>query len=96
VAVAVHRRRLRPAAVLLLVEIADSSLAYDRDVKLPLYAAAGIPEAWIVDLATEALLVCRQPSPTGYREIRRRGAGRGRLSACAPGRGGPGGPPGRA
>ena len=35
---------------LLVVEVADTSLRYDRETKLPLYAAAGIPEAWIVDL----------------------------------------------
>jgi Uma2 family endonuclease len=37
-----------PEDVLLVVEVATSSLAYDRDVKLPLYAAAGVPEVWIV------------------------------------------------
>jgi Uma2 family endonuclease len=40
-----------PADVLLLVEVADSSLAYDREVKLPRYARAAIPEIWLVDLA---------------------------------------------
>ena len=40
-----------PEDVLLLVEVADTTLAYDRDFKLPLYARAGIPEVWIADLA---------------------------------------------
>src|SRR5215472_12642971 len=39
-----------PADVFIIIEVADSSLAYDRDVKFPRYAAAGIPEAWLVDL----------------------------------------------
>lgn len=55
--------------VLLVIEVADSSLEHDRDVKLPRYAAAGIPEAWLVDLSSDTLRVCRQPSPDGYAEI---------------------------
>lgn len=49
-----------PDDVLLLIEVADSSLAYDRDVKLPRYARAGIPEAWLVDLSGRRLWVHRQ------------------------------------
>ena len=45
-----HRQAPTPADVFLLVEVADSSLEYDRGVKLPRYAAAGIPEVWIVNL----------------------------------------------
>ncbi len=55
-----------PRDVLLLIEVADSSLAYDRDVKLPLYARAGIGEVWIVDAAAQTLTVHRDPSPKGY------------------------------
>ncbi len=40
----------RPEDVLLIIEVADTSLAYDRDIKVPLYARAGIPEVWLVDL----------------------------------------------
>ena len=50
-----------PADVLLLVEVADTSLAYDRDVKVPLYAQAGIAEVWIVDLNKRELVVYRSP-----------------------------------
>lgn len=60
-----------PQDVLLLIEVADSSLAVDRAIKAPLYAAAGIPELWIVDLAGEALEVYRDPDPAGYRRYRR-------------------------
>ncbi|MBI5758119.1 MAG: Uma2 family endonuclease [Planctomycetales bacterium] len=44
-----------PADVLLIIEVADTSLDYDRDEKLPRYAAAGVPEVWLVDIAAEAI-----------------------------------------
>lgn len=50
--------------LLLVVEVADSSLARDRDVKLPLYAAAGIPEYWIADVNEEAVTVYTAPRPS--------------------------------
>jgi Uma2 family endonuclease len=56
---------------LLAVEVSDTTLRYDRGVKLPRYAAAGVPEVWIVDLNGEAVEVYREPSPDGYRESRR-------------------------
>jgi Uma2 family endonuclease len=58
----------RPTDVMLVIEVAESSLAYDRDVKLPRYAAAGIPEVWLVNLEAERVEVHRQPSPSGYQE----------------------------
>ncbi|UHD17463.1 Uma2 family endonuclease [Thiocapsa bogorovii] len=61
---------LGPADVLLLVEVADSSLANDREIKLPRYARAGIPEVWLVDLAGRRLAIHRQPAANGYSEIR--------------------------
>ncbi len=51
--------------VLLVIEVADTSLAYDRDIKLPLYAQAGIQEFWIVNLAESKVEVYRQPLPSG-------------------------------
>jgi Uma2 family endonuclease len=47
----------KPEDVLLLIEVSDTTLAYDRGVKLPLYARAGIREVWIVDLLGETQLV---------------------------------------
>lgn len=58
-----------PEHVLLVIEVADSSLERDRDLKIPAYAAAGIREAWLVDLAGDTISVCRQPSADGYRDI---------------------------
>lgn len=55
-----------PADVLLLIEVADSTLRYDRIVKLPLYAQAGIPEVWIVDLRRRVVDVHRAPSGDAY------------------------------
>jgi Uma2 family endonuclease len=60
----------------LIVEVADSSLTYDRDVKGPLYAQNGIPEYWVVDLNSDSVLVYRGPRPDGTwatAETRRRG-----------------------
>jgi hypothetical protein len=59
-----------PADVLLLVEVADTSLAYDRDVKVPLYAQAGIPEVWLLDLNKRELAVYRSPVNGKYTEVR--------------------------
>ena len=58
------------ADVLLIVEAADTSLARDRQVKLPLYAAAGIAEYWIADLDRDALIVHREPDGQGYGQVR--------------------------
>ena len=57
--------------MLLLIEVADASLAYDRSTKQRLYAEALIPEYWVVDCAAEAIEVHRDPGPEGYREVRR-------------------------
>jgi Uma2 family endonuclease len=59
----------RPEDVLLIIEVADTSLRYDRDDKLPRYAAAGIPEAWIADVKRNRLTVYRDPTPDGYRQV---------------------------
>jgi Uma2 family endonuclease len=59
-----------PEDVLLLVEVADTSLEFDREVKLPLYAEAGIPEVWLVNLKENLLEVYRDPRGGRYREIR--------------------------
>ena len=57
--------------VLLLVEVADSTIGYDRKIKMPLYAKHGIGESWILNLAEDVLEIYRQPSTTGYRKIQR-------------------------
>ncbi len=56
---------------MLLIEVAGTSLAYDRAVKLPLYAQAGIPEVWIVDLPGEAMERYADPAEGSYRLVAR-------------------------
>ncbi len=55
-----------PSDTLLVVEVADSSARYDRQVKLPLYARGGVPELWIVDLNARLLRVHREPNGDDY------------------------------
>jgi Uma2 family endonuclease len=64
-----------PESVLLLIEVGDTSLAYDRGVKLPLYARAGIRETWLVDLEASRVEVHLEPGPEGYRRSETRGPG---------------------
>ena len=63
----------QPEDVLLLIEVADSSVPYDRNVKRPLYAEAGIPEYWIVDLQGGVVEVHRLPHRDGYQHVERVG-----------------------
>lgn len=56
---------------LLVVEVADSSLEYDRKLKAPLYAQGGVVELWIVDLEHTCVWVHRDPLQGDYREVRR-------------------------
>lgn len=68
-----HLRRDRlpaPGDAVLIIEVADSSVLYDRSTKAPLYARAGIPEYWIVDLGAERIDVMSEPGPDGYRLVR--------------------------
>lgn len=58
-----------PKDVLLLIEVSDSTLRQDRNVKLPLYATAGIPEVWIVDVNKQQLEVYRQPNEDRYQSM---------------------------
>lgn len=64
-----------PADVLLVVEVADTALSYDRRVKLPLYARAGVPEVWIVNLPKSVVEVYTRPGGETYTEIRKAGRG---------------------
>jgi Uma2 family endonuclease len=60
-----------PQDIFLLVEVADSSLETDSGAKCAMYAKAGIPEFWIVDLTTELVHVHRRPSGLGYESIKK-------------------------
>jgi len=63
--------RPMPVDVLLLVEVADSSLDFDRTTKLPSYARAGISETWIVNLVDDVIEVYADPVGGAYTDTRR-------------------------
>lgn len=73
-----------PTEIGLVVEVSDATLAYDRRVKLPLYASFGIPEAWIVDLDEDRVEVHFSPGSQGYRLISRFGRNQQLVSATIP------------
>ncbi len=60
------RAHPEPADVWLVVEVADTSAAFDRAVKIPVYAQANVPEVWLVDLPSERVEVYRRPAQGGY------------------------------
>lgn len=53
--------------VMLVIEVADSSIDYDRDVKLPIYAENGIPEYWLINLNQKEIEAYREPAGNAYR-----------------------------
>lgn len=64
-----------PGDVSLLIEVADTTLDFDRNVKLPLYARAGIPEVWIVNLQDRRVEVYTEPDGVGDSSVRHYGPG---------------------
>jgi Uma2 family endonuclease len=55
--------------VLLIIEVSDTTLAYDRDAKIPLYARHGIAEAWLIDRQAQTVSIFLNPSDSGYRKV---------------------------
>jgi Uma2 family endonuclease len=69
-----YRKSLPGASdVLLLVEVAETTIAYDRRIKLPLYASYGIAEFWLIDLKAERLEVHSNPKEKTFASLRRLG-----------------------
>lgn len=62
-----------PSDVLLVIEVADATVAYDREEKALLYALAGITEYWLLNIQADEVEVYRRPSPDGYRDVRKHG-----------------------
>jgi Uma2 family endonuclease len=58
-----------PSSALLVIEVADSSLRKDREIKAALYAARNVPEYWIVNLVDDVIEVRRDPGASGYRTL---------------------------
>jgi Uma2 family endonuclease len=61
---------LGPQDIFLVVEIADTSMTYDRCLKMPLYACSGIVEAWLIDVSRGTITIYRDASPDGYASSR--------------------------
>ncbi len=59
-----------PDDILLIVEVADTTAAFDRAVKVPLYARAGIPVVWLIDLQRDLIEIYSQPVNGAYQEVR--------------------------
>ena len=74
-----------PEDVLVVIEVADTSVHYDRNVKLPLYARAGIPEAWLMILRKEVVEVHSQPKNGKYQKVQRLKRGKSLTSPTIPG-----------
>jgi Uma2 family endonuclease len=58
-----------PSDVLLVIEVADTTVHDDRTVKTPLYAQASIPEMWLIDLPAAVIDVCSNPVDGQYQTI---------------------------
>ena len=58
--------RMSSEHTFLVIEVSDTTLRYDRNRKLPLYAKSGVPEVWIEDLQGDVILVFRDPGPKTY------------------------------
>lgn len=58
-----------PQNIFLLIEVADTTATYDREVKIPLYARFGIQEIWLLDLQQKRLEVYHGPEESGYRHV---------------------------
>ena len=67
--------RTTPGDVYLVIEFADSSLAYDRGAKLSRYAAAGIPEVWVANLRAREVTAYAEPNGAEYAAVRTYGSG---------------------
>ncbi len=61
----------KPQDIFLLIEVADSTIIYDREEKIPLYAQANIIEVWLVDINEQIVEVYQQPTVTGYQHIQK-------------------------
>ncbi|MBD2457814.1 Uma2 family endonuclease [Nostoc sp. FACHB-87] len=61
----------QPQDILLLIEVADSTIIYDREEKIPLYAEANIIAVWLIDINEQVVEVYQQPTATGYQHIQK-------------------------
>ena len=79
-----RRAHPRPEEIFFLIKVSDTTGEYDRTIKLPLYARAGIQEVWIVDLGAESIEVYQGPGTNGYERMQRFGRGQTFASPAFP------------
>lgn len=61
----------QPQDILLLIEVADTTVESDRQIKIPLYSENNIIEVWLIDINQQCIKVYREPSPNGYQNVQR-------------------------
>ena len=61
----------QPQDILLLVEVADTTIESDRAIKIPLYASSGISEVWLVDVNQQVVEIFREPTDNSYQNIQK-------------------------
>ena len=61
----------QPADIFLIVEVADTTIKSDREVKIPLYGEDNIIEVWLVDINNQCVEVYRQPIASGYEQVQK-------------------------
>lgn len=59
----------QPQDILLIIEVADTTVESDREVKIPLYANSGIVEFWLVNIPAECVEIYQQPSGDSYQNV---------------------------
>ncbi|MDJ0675919.1 MAG: Uma2 family endonuclease [Calothrix sp. MO_167.B42] len=59
----------QPKDIFLIIEVADSTVKYDREVKVPLYAQAGVVEVWLIDINEQWVEVFREPAKDRYKSV---------------------------
>ncbi|MBH8560995.1 Uma2 family endonuclease [Nostoc sp. CENA67] len=74
----------QPQDIFLLIEVADSTILYDREEKIPLYAEGNIIEVWLVDINEEIVEVYQQPTAAGYQHMQKFASGQSLLIPCFP------------
>lgn len=75
----------RASDVLLLIEVSDTTLKYDRQIKMPLYARAGVREYWVINLQGDEIEIHAHPSGDAYQLVKRAGRGETVNSENVPG-----------
>lgn len=62
-------RHPEPKDVEIIMEVSDSTYDYDKEIKLPLYASAGLPEYWIININKREIEIYKKPSGNGYKKM---------------------------